>query len=108
MTVENLDVCVTAFFKMVSELDLVKIAEGDVMAIFQESVSKILHINPGMHEDRLKYMIHLALSDKVIAKEEISFIYDFGRNLVLSEMEIASFIAEAIQECYDPSLDAIC
>lgn len=59
MTVENLDVCVTAFFKMVSELDLVKIAEGDGMAIFQESVSKILHINPGMREDRLKYMIHL-------------------------------------------------
>lgn len=85
-----------------------EIAEGDVMAIFQESVSKILQINPGMREGMLKYMIHLVLSDKVIAKEEISFIYDFGGNLGLSEMEIASFIAEAIQECYVPSLDAIC
>lgn len=85
-----------------------EIAEGDVLAIFQESVSKILQINPGMREGMLKYMIHLVLSDKVIAKEEISFIYDFGGNLGLSEMEIASFIAEAIQECYVPSLDAIC
>lgn len=85
-----------------------EIAEGDVLAIFQESVSKILQINPGMREGMLKYMIHLVLSDKIIAKEEISFIYNFGDELGLSEMEIASFIAEAIQECYVPSLDAIC
>ena len=33
------------------------IAEGDIVSIFNESVSKILEINPGMRDNLLKYMI---------------------------------------------------
>lgn len=87
---------------------LEEISEDDVVKTFNESVEKILEINPGMREGMLKYMIHIVLSDKVIAKEEVEMIYQFGNGVGLSDIEIATAIAEAIQQCYVPSLDAIC
>lgn len=87
---------------------LEEIADGDVIETFNDSVSKILEINPGMKDGMLKYMIHIVLSDKIIAKEEVDLIYKFGNGIGFSDIEIASAIAEAIQQCYVPSLDAIC
>ncbi len=87
---------------------LEEIAEGDVIETFKDSVAKILEINPGMKDGMLKYMIHIVLSDKIIAKEEIELIYKFGNDIGLCDIEIATAIAEAIQQCYVPSLDAIC
>lgn len=84
------------------------IADGDVASIFNESVSKILEINPGMRDSLLKYMIRIVLSDKNITNEEIELIYTFGSNIGLSEMEIATAIAEDIQQSYVPGMDAIC
>lgn len=84
------------------------ITEGDVVSIFNESVSKILEINPGMRDNLLKYMIRIVLSDKNISDEEIELIYTFGNNIGLSEMEIATAIAEDIQQNYVPGMDAIC
>lgn len=84
------------------------LAQTDVAETFNESVLKILEINPGMRDSLLKYMIHVALSDKSIEKDEISLIYDFGNKIGLSDIEIAAAIAEAIQQCYVPGLDAIC
>lgn len=84
------------------------IADGDVASIFNESVSKILEINPGMRDSLLKYMIRIILSDKNITDEEIELIYTFGSNVGLSEMEIATAIAEDIQQSYVPGMDAIC
>lgn len=85
-----------------------EIARGDVIATFNESVGNILEINPGMRDGMLKYMIHIVLSDKIIAKEEVDMIYKFGNSIGLSDIEIATAIAEAIQQCYVPGLDAIC
>ena len=85
-----------------------EIAEGDVVETFNDSVCRILEINPGMKDGLLKYMIHIVLSDKVIAKEEVDLVYKFGNGIGLSDIEIATAIAEAIQQCYVPSLDAIC
>lgn len=84
------------------------IADGDVASIFNESVSKILEINPGMRDSLLKYMIRIVMSDKNITDEEIELIYTFGSNIGLSEMEIATAIAEDIQQSYVPGMDAIC
>ena len=84
------------------------IADGDVASVFNESVSKILEINPGMRDSLLKYMIRIVLSDKNITDEEIELIYTFGSNIGLSEMEIATAIAEDIQQSYVPGMDAIC
>ena len=85
-----------------------EIASGNVGEIFNEAVGKILEINPGMREALLEYMIHIILSDKIIDKEEIGLIYSFGAGIGFSDIEIATSIAKAIQQCYVPSLDAIC
>ena len=87
---------------------LAEIAQGDVGAIFNDSVENILKINPGMRMGLLEYMIHIALSDKVIARNEVELLYNFGASISLSEMEVASAIAESIQRNYMPSLESIC
>ncbi len=87
---------------------LEEIAQGDVGKTFNESVENILKINPGMRMGLLEYMIHIALSDKIIARKEVDLIYNFGASISLSEMEVASAIAESIQRNYMPSLESIC
>ena len=67
-----------------------------------------MNINPGMREGMLEYMIQIVLSDKLISKEEVSLLYQFGNNLGLSDMEVATAIAVAIQKNYIPSLESIC
>ncbi len=85
-----------------------EIAESNVWDVFNEAVGKILEINPGMRDLMLEYMIHIVLSDKVIDKEEVGLIYQFGAGIGFSDIEIATAIARAIQQCYVPSIDAIC
>ncbi len=85
-----------------------EIFKADVWAVFNEAVSKILEVNPGMRQDLVQYTIGIVLSDKIITKDEVDLIYQFGGSLGLSEMEIASAIAVAIQQNYVPSLDSIC
>lgn len=87
---------------------LEEIAEGDVSQTFAESVDGMLKINPGLREGMLKYMISIVLSDKIIAKEEVELLYTFGDSVGLSEMEVATAIAESIQQNYIPSLESIC
>ena len=81
---------------------------NNVGEIFNNAVDNILQFNPGMREGMLKYMIHIVLSDKIINKDEVEFLYNFGNNIGLSDMEIATAIGVAIQQNYVPSLDAIC
>lgn len=87
---------------------LEEIAKGDIPAIFNDSVEKILKINPGVRVALLEYMISIVMSDKKIAPEEIKLLYNFGESIALSEMEVATAIAEAIQRRYMPSLESIC
>ena len=84
-----------------------EIAEKDVLKTFNESVKNILRINPGMKEDMLEYMIYVVMSDKAITKEEVTMLYDFGQSIGLSDIEVATAIAVAIQKNYVPSLEAI-
>ena len=84
------------------------IAQSDVMGIFNQAVNGILNINPGMRESLLQYMIRIVMSDKKFAEEEVKMLYDFGDSIGFSKMEVASAIAEAIQQSYIPSLESIC
>ena len=72
-----------------------EIAKGDVIKTFNESVESILSINPGMREE-------------IISKAEIDMLYQFGSSVGLSDMEVATAIAVAIQSNYIPSLESIC
>ncbi|MBR0023565.1 MAG: M48 family metalloprotease [Muribaculaceae bacterium] len=87
---------------------LEEIAQGDVVKTFNESVEGILKINPGMRSSLLEYMIHIVLSDKIIARKEVDLLYEFGASIALSEMEVATAIAESVQRNYLPSLESIC
>lgn len=97
-----------ASMKMFPRRFLDEIAQGNVGEIFADSVQNILRINPGMREGMLKYMIGIVLSDKLIAKEEVDLLYQFGDQIGLSNMEVATAIGEAIQVNYVPSLESIC
>lgn len=97
-----------AEFKIFPRKYLDEIAAGDIVKTFNESVQAILNINPGMREGMLEYMIQIVLSDKIIDKEEVSFLYQFGNGIGLSDMEVATAIAVAIQKNFVPSLESIC
>ena len=56
----------------------------------------------------LRYMIAIVMSDKIIAKDEVELLYNFGESIGLSKIEVANAIAESIQQSYVPRLDAIC
>lgn len=84
-----------------------EVMSGDIVKTFNESVEKILQVNPGMREDMLEYMIQIVISDKTISNEEMNMLYDFGRNVGLSDMEVATSIALAIQKNYIPSMESI-
>lgn len=85
-----------------------EIVQGDVVDIFNTSIENILKINPGMREGILSYMIGIVLADNQISKGEVEFLYAFGSNIGLSEMEVANAIALAIQKSYVPPIEAIC
>ncbi len=85
-----------------------EIAKGDVWNIFNGAVAKILEINPGMKMDLVSYTIGIVMADKMISKDEIELIYQFGGSIGLSDIEVAHAIAESIQRNYMPSLDSIC
>jgi hypothetical protein len=99
---------VLAGLKIFPRKFLEETAQGDVGQIFNDSVGNILKINPGMREPMLSYIINIVLSDKLINKEEVEFIYQFGDSIGFSEIEVANAIAEAIQQNYIPSLESIC
>ena len=84
-----------------------QVLDGDVVKTFNDSVENMLRINPGMREDMLEYMIQVVMSDKVITKEEVDLLYDFGKGVGLSDMEVATSIAVAIQKNYIPSIESI-
>lgn len=86
---------------------LEEIAASDIGEVFNQAVGNIININPGMREGLLQYMISIVMSDKRIAKEEVELLYGFGDSIGFSEMEVASAIAESIQQRYIPSLESI-
>ena len=110
MTVDELDEILDTLgsFKIFPRKFLEEIAKGDVTDTFEKSVENILKINPGMREDMLEYMINIVLSDKTLNRVEVDLLYHFGSSIGLSDMEVATAIAVAIQKGYVPSLSSIC
>ena len=86
---------------------LEEISKGNIEEVFTESVDNILKINPAMRTSMLGYMISIVLSDSTISDEEIEFLYSFGSNIGFSDVEVAMYIADAIQKQYVPSLESI-
>lgn len=97
-----------AGLKMFPRDFLEQIAKGDVSATFSNAVQNILNIDPGTREGMINYMIHIIMSDKIIAPAEVELLYQFGADIGLSEKEVSDAIAMSIQKNYIPSINALC
>ena len=86
---------------------LTEISKQDVPALFNESLNKILEINPGYREALIKYVISIVMSDSVIEEEELDMVYSFGNQIGFSEVEIASYLALEIQKSFVPDILSI-
>lgn len=85
-----------------------EIAEGNVWDTFNDSVANMLRINPGMRDDMMVFMINTVMADNSINDKEISFLYDFGKNIGMSDIEVAQYIATCIQQNFIPDIKDIC
>ena len=83
---------------------LENVSNGDVDEQFQDSVNKILEINPGLKNSLLQYIISIVLVDRDIAEQEVNFIYQIGQCLGLSIKEISLIFANMIKMNYVPSV----
>lgn len=84
------------------------VSNGDVAALFNESIAKILEVEPGMREALLRYVIGIMLSDNSLTKEEMEFVFDMGENAFgYSKKECAVMMAQQIQLDFTPDVDAL-
>lgn len=97
-----------ASHKVFPRVFLDEIAEGNVWETFNDSVANMLRINPGMRDDMIVFMINTVMADNSINDKEISFLYDFGKNIGMSEIEVAQYIATCIQHNFIPDIKDIC
>lgn len=101
--VENL-----ASLKIFPKKFLDEVKQGDITEIFNDAVSNLMAINPGLREGMLNYMIGIVMSDRNISKDEIELLTHYGSKIGFSNIEIANMIAVAIQQKFMPSLASIC
>ena len=86
---------------------LTAVSKQDVPKLFNESLEKILEINPGYREALIKYVISIVMSDSVIEDEELDMVYSFGNQVGFSEVEIATYLAQEIQQSFVPDILSI-
>ena len=84
-----------------------EIEKGDVMEIFNDSVARIMQINPSLREGMMFYMTGVVMSDKRITRDEMEILMHYGRKIGYTDIEIANIVASAIQRSFIPSLDSI-
>ena len=81
------------------------ISKQDVTAVFNESVAKIMSIEPGYREPMLRYIINLIIADNSLSIEEMNFIFEIGANAFgYSKKECAIMIAQQIQQGFTPDM----
>ncbi|MBP5538206.1 MAG: M48 family metalloprotease [Bacteroidales bacterium] len=81
------------------------ISKQDVAAVFNESVAKIMSIEPGYREPMLRYIINLIIADNSLSIEEMNFIFEIGANAFgYSKKECALMIAQQIQQSFTPDM----
>lgn len=85
-----------------------ELSKQDVPKLFEESINKILEINPTLRDTMLLYIISIIMADNRFEKEEIELLYHVGENLLgYSKKEIAHYFAATIQEGFRPGYDGL-
>ncbi len=94
--------------KVFSQDYLKDISQKDVAKLFEESIVKILETNPEMREAMLRYLMHIAMADNAIEKQETNVIFDIGNKILgYSVIEIAQIFAQMIQFEFNPGIQSI-
>ena len=96
-------------FHMFPKQFLQEIEDGDVEEIFEDTLNRILELDPTYGEHIMGYLFELAFADRTISKAEIDIIYRIGEEyLDFSEGEISRLFAEKIQKDFIPDFRAMC
>jgi tellurite resistance protein len=82
--------------------DLKRVEKGDVMKIFNDSVDKVLEMDPDMNEGLLRYFITVVFADGILDENEIELIFDFGRKIGFSDGDIARAVGIRLREDFTP------
>lgn len=81
------------------------ISKQDLSQVFNDSVAKIMSIEPGYREPMLRYIINLIIADNSLSIEEMNFIFEIGANVFgYSKKECAIMIAQQIQQGFTPDM----
>ena len=86
---------------------LKKVQKDNVDIVFEQSMSFILDKEPGKAIDMFKFYIDLSFADKVLNKEELDSIKEFGVSLGLEKSLIYETIADVIRENYCSIADGL-
>ncbi|MCQ2148499.1 MAG: M48 family metallopeptidase [Bacteroidales bacterium] len=86
---------------------LKEIEKEDINEVFNDSVAKLMTINPGLREGMLFYMTGIVMSDMKITSDELEVLMHYGKKIGYTDIEIANVVATSIQRKFVPSLDSI-
>lgn len=85
-----------------------ELSKQNVSEKFEESVSKILELDPTLRDTMLLYIMGIIIADKRFDKKEIELLYNIGENVLgYSRKEIAHYFASAIQQGFTPSYEGL-
>ena len=79
---------------------LKKVQKEDVDIVFEQSLSFVLDKDASRAIDMFRFYIDLSFADKVLTKEELDSVKEFGVSLGLEESLIYEKIADVIREKY--------
>jgi len=86
---------------------LKKVQKDDIDVVFEQSLSFVLDNEPSKAIDMFKFYIELSFADKVLSKEELDSVKEFGVYLGLEEDQIYESIADEIREHFSSLADSL-
>ena len=81
--------------------------KGDVMKMFNESVAKVLESAPHKTIDLLNYFINVAFADGELDEKELDLIYDFGKKVGFSQVDVSRQIGLKIRKDFRPKASSL-
>ncbi|MBD3219657.1 M48 family metalloprotease [bacterium] len=79
--------------------------ERDVLKVFHESARAILEANPGERFSMFRFMVAVALADRMLDQREVEMLFEVGETMFgFQRKEIAQLLAEALQKEFVPRI----
>lgn len=89
-------------FSLFPYKDLKRVEKGDAVKIFNDSVDKILEMDPKMNINLLNYFINVVFADGVLDVQEMDLIFEFGEKIGISNGETARMIGVKLGKDFEP------